>query len=183
MRSDTLETLDRYKGWVIAIFILKVSKGRKTILEILQTHISTICNRNELENNLAKLPLQEYGLQKKSRQLEERQADLVRNQKLKNSLYQDYKDAILAKNEYLEMKKEYEDICGNLKKIIQTLEAEIEGQRKEIGLYSQWLEKWKENGNIPELSRTLLVLMIEKIVVIEAGYIKIYFKYQNEFSS
>lgn len=154
----------------------------KIILEILQVYISTIYNRNELENNLV-MTLQEHELQKKSRQLEERKADLVRNQKLKNSLYQDYKDAVLTKNEYLEMKKEYEDICGNLKKIIQTLEAEIEEQRKEIGLYNQFLEEWKENGKIPGLSRALLVLVIEKIVVIEAGYIKIYFKYRNEFCS
>jgi len=155
----------------------------KIILEILQTYVSTIYNRNELENNLVKLTLQEYELQKKNRQLEERKADLVRNQKLKNSLYQDYKDAVLTKNEYLEMKKEYEDICKILKKIIQTLEPEIEEQRKEIGLYSQFLEEWKENGKIPGLSRALLVLVIEKIVVIEAGYIKIYFKYRNEFCS
>ena len=153
----------------------------QTVLEMLQTHLSLFSTMDELQNIISKLPLQEQEVSKKCRQLEERQAELVRQQKLKISVYEDYKDALLTKREYLEMKEDYEVSCGQLEEVIETLEKEISLLVNENGLHSPWIERLKDKGNISELSRGLLAVTVEEIIVMDSEHIKIHFKYRNEF--
>lgn len=153
----------------------------QTVLEMLQTHLSLFSTMDELQNIISKLPLQEQEVSKKCRQLEERQAELARQQKLKISVYEDYKDALLTKREYLEMKEDYEVSCGQLEEVIETLEKEISLLVKENGLHSPWIERLKDKGNISELSRGLLAVTVEEIIVMDSAHIEIHFQYQNEF--
>lgn len=154
-----------------------------SVLQVLRKHIALIGVKEELQNAISGLPLQEYEIQKRCRQVEKCRSDLIRNQKLKNSVYEDYKDALLTKKEYLEMKADYEAICEKLKNAIEILEEEIssltEAGSRSSG--SQRLEAFKTRGNISELNRGLLVTVIEKIVVTDAGHIEIHFRYRNEF--
>lgn len=153
----------------------------KTVLRMLRLHLSLVSTIDELQNIIAKLPLQEQKVQKRCRQLEERQTELLKYQKLKISVYEDYKESLLSKKEYLEMKEDYEVSCRQLEKAIEAMEKEISSLIKENHLHSPWMERLKEQGNIPELNRGLLALTVEEIVVLNAERIKIQFQYQDKF--
>ncbi len=153
----------------------------KVVLEMIRTHLSLISTMDELNGIIAKLPLQELEVQKKCRQLEERQKELIRYQKLKISVYEDYKEALLTKKEYLEMKEDYEVSCRQLEEAIETLESEVSSLVKEKGLHSPWIERLKDKGNISELDRGLLAMTVEEIIVMDSEHIKVHFKYRDEF--
>lgn len=153
----------------------------KVVLEMIKTHLSLISTMDELNGIIAKLPLQELEVQKKCRQLEERRKELIRYQKLKISVYEDYKEALLTKKEYLEMKEDYEVSCRQLEEAIETLESEVSSLVKEKGLHSPWIERLKDKGNIFELDRGLLAMTVEEIIVMDSEHIKVHFKYRDEF--
>ena len=79
------------------------------------------------------------------------------------------------------MKEDYEVSCGQLEEVIETLEKEISLLVNENGLHSPWIERLKDKGNISELSRGLLAVTVEEIIVMDSEHIKIHFKYRNEF--
>ena len=123
---------------------------------------------------IAKLPLQEQEVQKRCRQLEERRNELVRYQKLKISVYEDYKEALLTKKEYLEMKEDYEVSCRQLEEAIETMEREVSLLVKDNRLHSPWIERLKGSGNISELDRGLLAMTVEEIIVLDSEHIKVH---------
>ncbi len=154
---------------------------RKAVLEMLRTHLSLVSTMDEMEGMIAKLPLQEQEVQKRCRQLEERRNELARYQKLKISVYEDYKETLLTQKEYLEMKEDYEVSCRQLEEAIETLEREVSLLVKDNRLHSPWIERLKASGNISELDRGLLAMTVEEIIVMDSEHIKIHFKYRDEF--
>ena len=154
---------------------------RKAVLEMLRTHLSLVSTMDEMEGMIAKLPLQEQEVQKRCRQLEERRNELARYQKLKISVYEDYKETLLTQKEYLEMKEDYEVSCRQLEEAIETLEREVSLLVKDNRLHSPWIERLKDSGNISELDRGLLAMTVEEIIVMDSEHIKIHFKYRDEF--
>ncbi len=153
----------------------------KAVLEMLRTHLSLVSTMEELQKVIAELPLQEQEVQKRCGQLEKRRTELVRYQKLKISVYEDYKESLLTKEEYFGMKEDYEVSCRQLEEAIETLEGEISLLIKGNGLHSPWIEQLKKMGNISELDRGLLAMTVEEIVVMDSEHIEVHFRYRDEF--
>lgn len=153
----------------------------RAVLEMLRTHLFLISTMDEIKEMIGTLPLQEREAQRRCRQIEERRKELARYQKLKISVYEDYKEALLTKREYLEMKEDYEDSCRQMEKAIETLEREVCSLAKESGLHSPWIERLKERGTISELDRGLLAMTVEEILVMDSEHIQVHFQYRDEF--
>ena len=153
----------------------------RAVLEMLRTHLFLIITMDELKEMIGKLPLQEREAQRRCRQLEERRKELTRYQKLKISVYEDYKEALLTKREYLEMKEDYEGSCRQMEKAIETLEREVCSLVKESRPHSPWIERLKERGTISELDRGLLAMTVEEIIVMDSEHIQVHFQYRDEF--
>lgn len=150
-------------------------------LLMLRCHIRVAGCLGELLNAIEALPLQEYEIHKKCEQLDRRKIELVRYQRLKLSLYEDYKEGLLTRKDYSEMNADYEDICEQARRAIELLEEEMKTLMQSRKSHSKWLETFQSIGNVTELSRGILVLTIEQITVFDANTIRIQFKYQNEF--
>lgn len=154
----------------------------KAVLEMLKAHLALVSTLDELKDMIEKLPLQEEEVQKRCRQLKDRRTELVRYQKLKISVYEDYKEDLLTKKEYLEMKEDYELCCKRLEEAVATLEREVSSLVREKGLHSPWIERLKDQGNISELDRGLLAMTVEEIIVTDAQHITVHFQYRDEFA-
>ena len=88
---------------------------------------------------------------------------------------------ILSKEEYLAYVKEYEsDICA-LKKQKESLKKQIEEKDKQNLEYNEWLEKFKNYISIEELTRDVLLELVEKIEANEDGSINIYYRFGNPY--
>ena len=154
----------------------------KAVLEMIRTHLSLVSTVEELQEMIGKLPLQEQKVQRRCRQLEERQKELIRYQRFKVSVYEDYKSDLLTKREYLEMKEDYESSCRQLEEAIETLEREVSSLVKESRLHSPWIERLKDTGTVSELDRGLLAMTVEEIIVMDSEHIEIHFQYRDEFA-
>lgn len=89
---------------------------------------------------------------------------LEKSRKMKKSLYEDYKEGILTKEEYLQYKSDYEKeeslVLGQIKAI-----KESEGERNEE--MDKWVDTLIKHKKIEKLDRETVAEVLDKIMVIE----------------
>ena len=162
---------------------IKENDLKEIVLKMLRIHVFLVCSLEGLLKAIKDLPLQEHEVKKRQGQLERRKEELLRIQKLKLSLYEDYKEGLLTKKDYMEMREDYETVCLEMEEAIRLLEEEIDSFVQGQSSHNNWIDHFKRAGNVTELSRSLLILTIDKILVFDNGIIRIHFRYQNEFAA
>ena len=86
-------------------------------------------------------------------------------------MYEDYKEELLTKEEYLSYRKEYEKKEKIYEKQLEALKD------KETLLKETWRNRVVELKEIEELDREIVVEMVEKITVYENRHIKISYNF------
>lgn len=151
------------------------------VLKILQKQIQTSCDMNEIMDYINSLPLKQVDVKKADLRIEKKQEEYSRCQKLMIELYEDYKNGIVNRENYLAWKSNYEENCHQIEEAVQILKQERWDLINNYELQNRWIEKFKKNKNIHELSRPILASLIEKIDVIDRNTIKVYFTFQPEY--
>jgi hypothetical protein len=110
-----------------------------------------------------------------------REEEVERYQNLKLSVYEDFKNNILNKNEYLEFHALYstkmQDAEAAVLKLKEDIDAILSGDSKS----HKWIEEFKRFRNITELTRKIAVSLIERISVNDQGIVDIVFKYKDKY--
>lgn len=96
-------------------------------------------------------------------------------------LYPDWKSGVISKEEYLELKKRFEDQKKNSMKKIRDLQDKIDDIERGQSGSNQFIDNFIAYKNIDKLTREVVVALIEMIYIYENNKIKIVFKYQNPF--
>jgi hypothetical protein len=125
------------------------------------------------------LPLKQVDVKKADLRIEKKQEEYSRCQKLMIELYEDYKKGIVNRENYVAWKSNYEENCRQIEEAVQILKLERWDLINNYELQNRWIEEFKRNKNIQELSRPLLASLIEKIDVIDKNNIKVYFTFRR----
>ena len=107
-------------------------------------------------------------------------AELERVKKLKKSIYEDYKDELISKDEYFSYREDYGQKENLYAKQIEALEAKKKDNVTEDIFQTPWLRRLLELKDIEELDRDIVVEMIDEIIVYENRKIKIRYNFGNE---
>lgn len=113
--------------------------------------------------------------------LEQLQEKLVSIQKYRKKTYENYVDNILTKEEYLSYKSDYERQEQEVREQIQQIEAEKENYGSTEEAYESWIAKFIKYGTLEEVTREIVVELIDKIIVNGDKSIDIIFKYQSPY--
>lgn len=107
-------------------------------------------------------------------------AELERVKRLKKSIYEDYKDELISKDEFLSYREDYQHKEALYSKQIKTLEEKKNENVTEDVFETPWLRRLLELKDIEELDRDIIVEMIDQIIVYENHKIKIIYNFGNE---
>ena len=107
-------------------------------------------------------------------------AELERVKKLKKSIYEDYKDELISKDEFLSYREDYQQKETLYSKQIETLEEKKKESVTEDVFETPWLRRLLELKDIEELDRDIIVEMIDQITVYENRKLKISYNFGNE---
>ena len=151
------------------------------VLKILQKQIQTSCDMYEILDYINSLPLKQVDVKKADLRIEKKQEEYSRCQKLMIELYEDYKNGIVNRENYFAWKSNYEENCHQIEEAVQILKQERWDLINNYELQNRWIDEFKKNKNIHELSRPILASLIEKIDVIDRNTIKVYFTFQPEY--
>lgn len=116
-------------------------------------------------------------------ELDRLKAELQRVKRLKKECYEDYKQELLTKEDYITYRTDYEEKEKNYEKQIISLEKRKQ-EMKSTDIFDLPLVKnLMKYKNVNILDRKILVDMIDKIIVYEDRRVKIIYKFSDEINN
>lgn len=106
--------------------------------------------------------------------------ELAKVKKMKKSVYEDYKEELISKEEFLSYREDYGKKEVLYSKQIETLEEKKKENATEDIFKTPWLKRLLELKDIEELDRNIIIEMIDQITVYENRKIKISYNFGNE---
>ena len=108
------------------------------------------------------------------------QLDLERVKKLKKAIYEDYKEELISKEDFLSYREDYSKKEELYLKQLEALEKKKEDSVTSDVFESPWLKRLLNLKDIESLDREIVVEMIHHISVYEDKKIKISYNFSNE---
>lgn len=106
--------------------------------------------------------------------------DIERIKKLKKSVYEDYKEGLISKEEFLSYREDYTKKEELYLKQLETLEKEKDEGITSHVFDSPWIKRLLELKDIESLDRDIVVEMIYQIFIYEDKKIKIIYNFSSE---
>ncbi|MEG0576810.1 MAG: recombinase family protein [Bacilli bacterium] len=110
------------------------------------------------------------------------QTELERFKKLKKEIYEDYKEELITKNEYISYREDYSKKEELYLKQLEVLEKNKNENITSDIFESPWLKRLLDLKDIESLDRDIVVEMISQITIYENQKIKISYNFSDELS-
>ncbi len=138
-----------------------------TVLTILQKHIQSVVDMNDILNELGNLPFRQIHLKKAEERLKQVEGEIDRYRNLKILLYEDMKEEIVSKNDYLEINQQYEERIKAAQKSLLQIKKEMDRLLHNTTEEQLWIQDFMKYRNLKTLTRTAVVELIEKVRIYE----------------
>lgn len=160
---------------------VKQEKLEKAVLEAINLHIDSLIDIEEIVEQINKSEFQNTKNENIKKMITAKQNEISKISNFKMKLYEDWKNEDITREEYIEYKQKYENDIERLKQNIERLQNEKEKYENQNVSGNEWIKKFKEQKDLTELSRDIIIELIDCIYVHENGDITIKFKFEDEF--
>ena len=158
---------------------ISVSLLEDTVLEMLKLHIKNVMNLEEILDYIGEIPFQQLDVKNLEARKQKKLEEVEKCKRLKASLYEDMKDGILSKEEYLELHEAYLKKAKEGEEIIRQIERDIALILEEKDDKRLWMNYFTEYKDIKELTRDVVVKLISEVRVSENKEIEIVFDFDD----
>lgn len=152
----------------------------KIILDDLKTICHSIDDMQTIVEEQKKTVSCRRYYDEEKRQLE---AELKKVKELKKAVYEDYREGILSKEDYLTYRQDYEQKESLLKSRINDMESRKTEQTPSDLFETPWIKRLLEFKEIENLDRNIVVEMIHEIKVFEDHKIIITYNFTDELQT
>ena len=109
------------------------------------------------------------------------ETELTKYKQMVLDLYPDWKNGLISKEEYLQLKEQLNEKISGLERSLISLQKSQEEFTAGIPADNAFLTHFTKCGTIEKLTRPLLVELVDKIYVHEGGKITIKFKFEDAY--
>lgn len=143
--------------------------------------MKNVLNTEKVLKDIDTAPSVQFLIQKYESHIEKKETELKKAEKLKVGIYEDLKDGLLDKAEYLKLKQEFDSRIENASEAIRSLRQEISALQENHSEHYAWMDYFKEFGELQELTRWAAAITINRILIFEDNRIKIVFNFEDAF--
>lgn len=158
---------------------IRAEKLEKAVLQAINLHIDLLIDTEEIVKQINESKFQNVKNENIENMIMSKQNDISKISNFKRTLYEDWKNGDITREEYLEYKLKYENDIQRLNQNIERLENEKIKYEKQNISKNEWIEKFKEQKGIRELSRDIIIELIDSIFVDKDENITIKFKFKK----
>lgn len=191
-KSSTNKSGNKYEYYICSTYRKKSNKLctkhsvkqenlEKAVLEAINLHIDSLIDIEEIVEQINKSEFQNTKNENIEKMITAKQNEISKISNFKMKLYEDWKNKDITREEYIEYKQKYENDIERLKQNIERLQNEKQKYETQNQSGNKWIEKFKKQKGISELSRDIMMELIDCIYVHENGNITIKFKFEDEF--
>lgn len=110
-----------------------------------------------------------------------KEKELAKVNRYKQSLYEDWKDGAISRDDYSQMRAGYDKQAATVSAIIDSLKTEQSEVVKGVDIENPFLAAFRQFENIDKLTREILIELVDHIKIYEGGDISILFKFADEY--
>jgi hypothetical protein len=174
----------RKKGKPCTSHCIQCAKLETAVVEAAIHQIALALEMEKEMEYVRSLPGQQRNAVKLNKQITDREAEIKSCERYKRSLYEDYSNGIISKEDYIEFGKDYTARIAELKQAVVNLSNEAELLlRGSDSSALDWLTYFTQYKNIPEFSRKLAATLIERVEVWNGKRICVSFRYQDRLEA
>ena len=154
----------------------------EVVLSALNAHIKEFVQAGTIIRQLSEMPFQNSEIKRINAEIESKKKQIEANKRYSLELYNDMKENIIDKNEYITLKNMYAEKNKCLESAVYNLENSINVLSAENNEIYDVFEKFSQFGEITEITRDLAVSFIERINVYSKNEVEIIFRYSAEYA-
>lgn len=156
---------------------IAVDRLEETVLQLLRVQISNILDLKQVMEKVSTIPFQELDIQELEKRIEQKEAEIGRCMELRNMLYEDMKDGIVSKEDYMELHEAYTQKRNMAEDAVRKMKQEIKDILASNTDKYKWLDYFAEHQDIDRLTRNVAVELIDRVKVIDRGSIEVIFSF------
>lgn len=153
----------------------------KKILHAIQIQINMIVEMEKLLEEMGSQAILDIKVKRLNAQIEKKRQDLDHQEEFRMKLYENKVEGLITHEEYLMMRQKYTARIEETMGILEMLENERQETMEQNAVDCSWMQSFKENRNVQELTRELVVTLIDRIEVHEDKSIEIRFRFKDEY--
>ena len=143
--------------------------------------IQIVMEEAEFVESIRQAQQEPYRVRRIERQIRQLTAEKTHTQGIKEKLYGDYADEILTREDFLNYNELYSKRIEEYDRKIEELEAEQQNLQTAPNAYP-FLDVYRKYRKLEEITRPMIVELIEKIEVYEGNRVEITFRFQDEIA-
>ena len=159
---------------------IRDDKLEKIVLETIKKQIDLIDGMAELIDKINEAPAPRTVSKRLTEALKLSKQELEKITGLKTGLYIDWKNGDITRDEYHNMKKEFEEKEQLLKKSIANLEKEKQDMTLGVISENPYFDTFRKHENIDNLNRGIVTELIKTIYIYEGGNVMIDFAFADQ---
>lgn len=156
---------------------IAVDRLEETVLQLLRVQISNILDLKQVMEKVSTIPFQELDIRELEKRIEQKETEIGRCMELRNMLYEDMKDGIVSKEDYMELHEAYTQKRNLAGDAVRKMKQEIKDILASNTDKYKWLDYFAEHQDIDRLTRNVAVELIDRVKVIDKGSIEIIFSF------
>ena len=155
----------------------------KAVLATIQRQIEVILDMDRAMQQIEALSWEKAEIKKIDANIEYQNQVIEKNNALRLGVYEDLRAGILTKEEFLTLKEEFMERIDTAKQLIEQLTSDKSGIQHGLKKQQSWLSGFREYKNISEISRIIVVNLIERINIFENAEIEVVFRQRDQFAN
>jgi DNA invertase Pin-like site-specific DNA recombinase len=156
------------------------SRLEGVVMNAITNQIKLVIELDELLNEVGHGILEDAKLQRIDVLISQKMKDIDRCKDMRMNLYEAYNDNLINREEYDKMRQKYTTQLEAEEAALCRLREEYAKEQEISSINTEWIQEFKRFQGVTELTRELVVTLIDKVYVYEDKRVKIEFNYRNE---
>jgi len=153
----------------------------KGVLFAIKAFVAAVLDLKGLIEYIQSLSQKEREIQKLNASLSIREDEVERYQRLKVSVYEDFKEGLLEKDEFSDFNALYSQKLSDAEKAVSRLRQDIELFASGGSSQEHWMEEFKEYHSVTEINRKMVASLIKEVVILSDGSADVSFIYDDDY--
>lgn len=152
------------------------------VLSTLQAQVAAILDMDETLARLDALAWEQREIRKLDAAIAAQEEKVQKYNTLKLNAYEDFRDGLIGKEELAQIKEEFSRRIEQAGACIQTLRSRKAELKEGLDQQQSWLAQFRRYRNIPALTRTVVVNLVDRILLYPGKQIKVELRHQDQIS-
>lgn len=162
--------------------LINCDKVDQIVLEALRKQIELLDKAESMIAYITENKTDRSGLRVVGEQIEKLKSEIDHYGELKAKLYRDMVEGLIDRKEYEEINGRFDACRSKVEETLHTLEKKEQVLLNNQLKFQPWVENLKRYQNLTELSRSVVISTIDRIVVNDSKDVEVHFKFEDELN-